>query len=130
MYGCSQHRGYGAHLVLDASCVLQNKPRDLLKTFEFELKRIDTPQKKDETCCNVSTAVVFSPNRTVPLAICISMAIVTSCYVLTNVAYYTVMSAEELLDSQAVAVVSRVNRSLKWKPSLVVQGQRCSWVVK
>lgn len=34
------------------------------------------------------------------------MAIVTTCYVLTNVAYYTVMSAEELLDSQAVAVVS------------------------
>lgn len=43
--------------------------------------------------------------RTVPLAICISMAIVTSCYVLTNVAYYTVMSAEELLASPAVAVV-------------------------
>lgn len=43
--------------------------------------------------------------RTVPLAICISMAIVTSCYVLTNIAYYTVMSAEELLASDAVAVV-------------------------
>lgn len=35
------------------------------------------------------------------------MAIVTTCYVLTNVSYYTVMSAEELLDSQAVAVVGR-----------------------
>lgn len=34
------------------------------------------------------------------------MVIVTSCYVLTNVAYYTVMSAEELLASDAVAVVS------------------------
>uniref|UniRef100_A0A3Q3F637 Cystine/glutamate transporter n=1 Tax=Labrus bergylta TaxID=56723 RepID=A0A3Q3F637_9LABR len=41
---------------------------------------------------------------TVPLAICISMAIVTSCYVLTNVAYYAVMSADELLASDAVAV--------------------------
>uniref|UniRef100_A0A668S2S9 Cystine/glutamate transporter n=1 Tax=Oreochromis aureus TaxID=47969 RepID=A0A668S2S9_OREAU len=49
--------------------------------------------------------VIIAPAlRTVPLAICISMAIVTSCYVLTNVAYYTVMSAEELLASSAVAV--------------------------
>uniref|UniRef100_A0A3Q2PS81 Solute carrier family 7 member 11 n=1 Tax=Fundulus heteroclitus TaxID=8078 RepID=A0A3Q2PS81_FUNHE len=48
---------------------------------------------------------LLSAFRTVPLAICISMAIVTSCYVLTNVAYYTVMSAEELLTSEAVAVV-------------------------
>uniref|UniRef100_G3Q7Q8 Cystine/glutamate transporter n=1 Tax=Gasterosteus aculeatus aculeatus TaxID=481459 RepID=G3Q7Q8_GASAC len=56
--------------------------------------------------CNYCTACVIIPHaiRTMPLAICISMAIVTSCYVLTNVAYYTVMTAEELLDSEAVAV--------------------------
>ncbi|CAL8358658.1 unnamed protein product [Merluccius merluccius] len=53
---------------------------------------------------NFVTEEVDKPERTVPLAICISMAIVSLCYVLINVAYYTVMSAEELLASQAVAV--------------------------
>ena len=55
---------------------------------------------------NASVLLLLLSLRTVPLAICISMVIVTSCYVLTNVAYYTVMSAEELLASDAVAVVS------------------------
>lgn len=54
--------------------------------------------------------------RTVPLAICISMAIVTIGYVLTNVAYFTTISAEELLLSNAVAVVSPSweNANLNW----------------
>ncbi|KAF7227923.1 cystine/glutamate transporter isoform X1 [Nothobranchius furzeri] len=47
---------------------------------------------------------VHSPEKTLPLAICVSMAIVTFCYVLINVAYYTVMTAGELLASEAVAV--------------------------
>ncbi|XP_069487151.1 cystine/glutamate transporter [Ambystoma mexicanum] len=53
---------------------------------------------------NFVTEEVDNPERTVPLAICISMVIVTVGYVLTNVAYFTTISAEELLLSKAVAV--------------------------
>ncbi|XP_030638528.1 cystine/glutamate transporter [Chanos chanos] len=53
---------------------------------------------------NFVTEEVDNPERTVPLAICISMVIVMLCYILANVAYFAVMSAEELLASDAVAV--------------------------
>lgn len=46
------------------------------------------------------------------------MGIVTSCYVLTNVAYYTVMSAEELLGSDAVAVVRNTLENMLQVPPL------------
>lgn len=49
---------------------------------------------------------VPAPPRNLPLAIIIGIPLVTGCYILMNVSYFTVMTATELLQSQAVAVVS------------------------
>lgn len=45
--------------------------------------------------------------RNLPLAILIGISVVSVCYVLVNVAYFTVMTPSELLLSPAVAVVRK-----------------------
>ena len=46
--------------------------------------------------------------RNVPLAIAISMVIITLVYLTANIAYFAVLTPSEMLQSSAVAVVSQV----------------------
>ncbi|XP_003972819.2 cystine/glutamate transporter [Takifugu rubripes] len=67
---------------------------------------------------NFVTEEIIKPQRTIPAAIIFSMVTVTVFYVLVNVAYYTMMSPAELLQSEAVAVTF-ANRALQGLASLV-----------
>jgi len=50
--------------------------------------------------------------RNFPLVIMIGIPLVTVCYILVNIAYFTVMTPSEVLASNAVAIVSIIEGTI------------------
>ncbi|XP_061670425.1 b(0,+)-type amino acid transporter 1-like isoform X2 [Syngnathoides biaculeatus] len=71
---------------------------------------------------NFITEEVKNPLRNMPLSIIIGIPLVTICYVMVNMAYFTVMTTNELLMSPAVAVTfgDKVLYPMSWIVPLFV----------
>ncbi|KAM9302300.1 B(0,+)-type amino acid transporter 1 [Gastrophryne carolinensis] len=71
---------------------------------------------------NYITEELKNPYRNLPLAIILGIPLVMACYLLINIAYFTVMTPTELLQSPAVAVTfgERVLYPASWMVPLFV----------
>lgn len=71
---------------------------------------------------NFVTEELKDPYKNLPRAICISMPVVTLVYTLTNVAYFAVLSSDEILSSSAVAVTfsEKILKMMSWIMPLFV----------
>nr|XP_033809296.1 cystine/glutamate transporter-like [Geotrypetes seraphini] len=67
---------------------------------------------------NFVTEEIVNPERTIPITVIVSLITVTIGYILTNISYYTFLTAEEVLASEAVAV-SFADRALTGFSSVI-----------
>ncbi|XP_063303677.1 cystine/glutamate transporter-like [Pelobates fuscus] len=53
---------------------------------------------------NFVTEEMINPERNIPITVIVSLILITICYLLANVSYYTILTVDEILASEAVAV--------------------------